>query len=223
MSCLRNLLCLGIIIPSVLSFSPAGYSSLPKIPSSSKERNDQAISGIKAAIKNPRYPSFPLVECEFPVLDALNKLGDGSLRSTLEAEGANIEFVKQLVKGLSPPIPFFGGQKVSLFTSSDASKSFVSRLKQEIGTAADVYSLRDRIIPNNVARDEICVFVTPSAKSDYQTAVKFAESESIKAVIIVNGYAKVSSIEYELSFSKQGYWQISDNEGPPIRPSMFIS
>ena len=58
--------------------------SAAKIPTSTKDRDNQAISGIKAAIKN--YREIPLIECEFPPLGALNKLGDGSLRSAIEAE-----------------------------------------------------------------------------------------------------------------------------------------
>jgi len=45
------------------------------------KRDRQAIDAIKAAIENPKTPSFPLIECEFPPLAELNKLGDGSLRS----------------------------------------------------------------------------------------------------------------------------------------------
>jgi hypothetical protein len=44
-------------------------------------RDKQAIEAVKAAIENPKTPSLPLIECEFPPLEALNKLGDGSLRS----------------------------------------------------------------------------------------------------------------------------------------------
>ena len=37
-------------------------------------------------MSSPKVSTFPLIECEFPILNALNKLGDGSLRSTKEAE-----------------------------------------------------------------------------------------------------------------------------------------
>ncbi len=70
---------------SLFNFGPTSSSgSAAKIPSSIADRDNQAINGIKAAIKKPR--NIPLIECEFPALGALNKLGDGSLRSTLEAE-----------------------------------------------------------------------------------------------------------------------------------------
>ena len=49
----------------------------------------QAIDSIKAAISKPRNPSFPLVECEFPPLDALNKLGDGSQRSADQVDNVS--------------------------------------------------------------------------------------------------------------------------------------
>ena len=35
----------------------------------------------KILTKKPKTKSFPLIECEFPPLTELNKLGDGSLRS----------------------------------------------------------------------------------------------------------------------------------------------
>jgi hypothetical protein len=44
-------------------------------------RDQQAIEAVKAAIENPKTPTLPLIECEFPPLEALNKMGDGSLRS----------------------------------------------------------------------------------------------------------------------------------------------
>ena len=44
-------------------------------------RDKKAIESIKAAIQNPKNAKFPLIECEFPPLESLNKLGDGSLRS----------------------------------------------------------------------------------------------------------------------------------------------
>lgn len=66
---------------ALFEFGQAKYG----IPKSVNDRDNQAISGIKAAIQKPQY-GITLVECEFPPLQALNKLGDGSLRSTLEAE-----------------------------------------------------------------------------------------------------------------------------------------
>lgn len=55
------------------------------IPSSTNDRNKQAIDSIKAAISSPRDPSFRLIETEFPALQALNKLGDGSLKSGIQS------------------------------------------------------------------------------------------------------------------------------------------
>ena len=62
-------------------------SSKIKIPVSLNDRDNQAIGGIKAAIN---YKNIPLIECEFPPLGSLNKLGDGSLRSALEVEEVRI-------------------------------------------------------------------------------------------------------------------------------------
>lgn len=81
--------------------------SKPSIPTA-RTRDKQAISGIKSALS---LPSPTLIECEFPPLAELNKLGDGSLRSSLQAEDANIAFVTKIVKDIG--IPLFG-PKVSL-------------------------------------------------------------------------------------------------------------
>ena len=66
-----------------------GSSTAASIPKSNNERDKQAIDAIRAAIDKPR--DIPLIECEFPPLGALNKLGDGSLRSALEAEEVSVE------------------------------------------------------------------------------------------------------------------------------------
>ena len=60
-------------------------TAISALPTAS-ERDRQAIDGVKAAISSPKTPSFPLIECEFPPLQALNKLGDGSLRSAAEVD-----------------------------------------------------------------------------------------------------------------------------------------
>ena len=49
-------------------------------------RDSQAIAAVKAAIAKPKTRDFPLIECEFPPLVALNKLGDGSMRSANEVD-----------------------------------------------------------------------------------------------------------------------------------------
>ena len=57
-----------------------------KIPNSPTERDNQAIAATKAAINKPKTSGFPLIECEFPPLKELNKLGDGSMRSANEVD-----------------------------------------------------------------------------------------------------------------------------------------
>ena len=54
-------------------------------------RDKQAIESIKAAINKPKTPSFPLIECEFPPLAALNKLGDGSRSSSNQVDDVRID------------------------------------------------------------------------------------------------------------------------------------
>lgn len=70
----------NVLSMTMFDFASSNGSNA-KIPVSIKDRDDQAISGIKSAIKK-----YKLVECEFPPLGSLNKLGDGSLRSALEVE-----------------------------------------------------------------------------------------------------------------------------------------
>jgi len=144
--------------PSSSSSSLFAFKSNVKIPSSTSERDNQAIQAIKAAIddKTPKDPSssssLPLIECEFPVLKDLNKLGDGSLRSTIEAETANLAFVSKLMQALTPPpIPllFPSSPKISILVSSSASKSFLAKTKSTLlqnkdkGGRINIYSLRE--------------------------------------------------------------------------------
>ena len=71
-----------------ISFGSFSSSSgaVAKIPTSRQDRDTRAIQAIQAALSKPRTSSVPLFECEFPALQALNKLGDGSLRSAREAQ-----------------------------------------------------------------------------------------------------------------------------------------
>lgn len=48
--------------------------------------DNQAISAIKAGIAKPKTRGYPLIECEFPPLKELNKLGDGTMRSANEVD-----------------------------------------------------------------------------------------------------------------------------------------
>jgi len=157
-----------------------------KIPSSPSDRTKQAIEAVKQSIAKPRFPSFPLIECEFPVLQSQNKLGDGSLRSKLEAERANVVFVADLVKGLTL-IPFFS-PKVELLVSSSSSNSFLSTLKSKV-KGISMYSLSDGV--PIIQEKSICILVTPSSRKDYQIAQDLAQSSTVSAVVIINGYAKV--------------------------------
>jgi hypothetical protein len=164
--------------------SPAGGAA--KIPSSTNDRDKQAINAVKAAIEKPRNPAIPLLECEFPALESQNKLGDGSLRSALAAEDANIAFVNKLIKGIAPA-PFLGPQ-VSLLVNSAASNSYLAKLKKIGGVK--LYSLKDGI--PDVSSEDVCIFLTPSTAGDYKAVTLLAESNTAKAVILVNCFAKVS-------------------------------
>jgi len=129
-----------------------------------------------------------LIECEFPALAALNKLGDGSLRSSLEAEDANVAFASKLVSGISAP---FVGPKVVLAVSSSASNSFLKKVQKKKGGAV-VVSLKDGGAPG-VKKDEICVILNPSSQRDYGVAKSLAEG-GFKTVIVNGSFKDQKSV-----------------------------
>ena len=158
-----------------------GGSLLGRIPTTLAEQNSLAITGIKAAIDRPKSVEFRFIECEFPPLSALNKLGDGSLRSSQEVDAANILFSQKLIQNLSP-IPLLG-PKIWFLTSVAASASFINRARK-IG--ATLHSLRDGL--PKVSTSDICILVSPSSPRDYEAARLLAKR--CKAMIVVNGFAK---------------------------------
>lgn len=158
-----------------------GGGSNGKIPSSPNERDSLAIAAIKAAIATPKTPGFGLIECEFPPLSALNKLGDGSLRSAKEVDAANLNFAKKLIQGIAP-LPFLG-PKVWFITSAASSASFINGAKKSGGTP---HSLRNGL--PTVAPSDVCILVSPSSRSDYEAAQRLAKL--CKAAVVVNGFAK---------------------------------
>jgi len=132
---------------------------------------------------SPRTPSFRLIECEFPPLAALNKLGDGSLRSATQVDEANLKFSVKLAKSIGAPLLL--GPKVWLLVSSTATNSFFQRATTSY-RGGTVHWLKDGL-PNVRARD-VCVLVAPSGR-DYQTAKQLVNGGY--TVVLVNGFAKV--------------------------------
>ncbi|KAL3757503.1 hypothetical protein ACHAWU_000900 [Discostella pseudostelligera] len=173
--------------PSSLLISSNGGTktrlfSYAKIPSSPTDRDKAALSSIQSAIQSPRVPNYPYIECEFPVVSSLNKLGDGSLRSSLEVEDANSEFVIKLVNSLTNPFAsiFGGGKKVYLLMSTSASNSLMNKVQAKVkkggsGGATTVIALRDGM-PEAAGKEKVCVFLTPSSQRDYQIARTLAEA-----------------------------------------------
>jgi len=157
--------------------------SAAKIPSSPKDRDNAAIAAVKAAISKPRNTSCPLIECEFPALSALNKLGDGSLRSSLEAEDANVAFANKLVGGIGTPI---FGPSVSLVMSSSASNAMINKVKKKV-KGATVFSSKDGM-PEVSGKDNVWIFLTPSSPRDYKAAASLAEYGC--PTVLVNGSFK---------------------------------
>lgn len=158
-------------------------SQSSNIPKSPAERDQQAIQAVQVAIKNPKTPSLPLIECEFPPLAALNKLGDGSLRSANLVDDANLAFGAKLVKALSP---ILFGPKVWFFTSSTSSINFMDKARKTIQGAQAIASLRDGI-PEGIGKGDICVVMAPSVRQDYAMARDLATRNP---VVLVNGMAK---------------------------------
>ena len=159
-----------------------------KAPTSTANRDNAAINAIKSAIQNPRNKNYPLVESEFPVLANLNKLGDGSLKSATEAEDANIAFVAKLCSQVGNPL---FGPKVNLIISSSASRNFIDKVQKKV-KGANIFGIKDIASSSSATSSGVCVFLTPSSKTDYQEARKLAEAGC--STVIVNGLFKVSYV-----------------------------
>ncbi|KAL7512328.1 hypothetical protein ACHAXN_009266 [Cyclotella atomus] len=155
------------------------HLSSQSIPAA-QSRDKQAIAGIKSALSLPK-PT--LIECEFPPLLELNKLGDGSLRSSLQAEDANVAFVSKLVREIGIPLI---GPKVNVLVSSSASGSFLGKIKSKVKSG--VRSLKDEGAVKDLGKNDVCVVLTPSSTKDYRIAKELAEG-GFKTVI-VNGLFK---------------------------------
>lgn len=191
--CLINTTVLSFIIPNNLQCRAPTISSTQtylfggggaKIPTSPSARDNDAISSIKSAIGKPRNTSCKLIECEFPALQQINKLGDGSLRSSIEAEDANVSFVNKLVGALA--IPFLGPE-VTVVLSSSASNALINKVQKKI-KGATLFSLKDGI-PQMADKKGVYVFLTPSSPKDYQAAKTLAEYGC--TAVLVNGLFKV--------------------------------
>ena len=164
---------------------PSGGGGV-KAPTSTANRDSAAINAIKSALQKPRNPKCPLVECEFPALAALNKLGDGSLRSATQAEDANIAFASKLCSKVGSPF----GPKVNLVISSSASRSFTDKVQKKV-KGASICSVKDLA---STPVGGTCIFLTPSSKAYYQEAKKLADSGC--PTVIVNGLFKVSGFKH---------------------------
>lgn len=222
---LMSLLLLGLLDSMVASFtisqssSPRpststrihlfGVGSGPRIPASPSDRDSSAASSVRSALARPRTPSYPLVECEFPALAALNKLGDGSLRSSLEAEDANVAFAARLAGGIAVPV---FGPDVTLVVSSSASNALLGKVRKRVRGAA-IVSAKDGV-PEASGKGKdggVFVFLTPTSQRDYQTARALAESG--RPTVLVNGSFKASQNEIARYF---GCGVLLPNECPHL-------
>ena len=123
-----------------------------------------------------------LIECEFPPLAALNKLGDGSLQSAQQVDAANLAFGRKCCQALAP---LLGNRPtVTLLTSASATNSFTQKAQKAFGRVA---SLRNGA-PAGASSNDIFVLVAPSGR-DYVVAKQLAEAGA--TVVLINGFAKV--------------------------------
>ena len=172
----------------------AASNTASSIPSSTDNRDKQAIDSTKKAIDKPRNSNFPLIELEFPPLQSLNKLGDGSLRSTIEVDDANLKFVSKLLKSLSLDVinPFKSSiQKVTLVISSSSTNSFRTKAQKIATKGIDVIDSSAVVQEENTGM--VYIFISPSSRGDYMMAQQLATNNANickSSVVIVNGFAK---------------------------------
>ncbi|MGK3754442.1 MAG: hypothetical protein ACI8RD_006751 [Bacillariaceae sp.] len=215
----------------------AAANTAASIPSSTDIRDKQAIDSTKKAIERPRNTNFPLIELEFPPLQSLNKLGDGSLRSAIEVDDANLKFVSKLIKSISFDVlnPFSAIKKVTLVISSSSTNSFRTKAQKIAGKGIDVID-SSQVSDDNGNGGMVYIFISPSSRGDYMMAQQLAKTNnnSCKGVVIVNGFAKapnsisgLATMSYylkPLTYNSQiaGYlirsypslWTVLDSSGP---------
>ena len=143
--------------------------------------DNQAIQAVKAAIAKPNNSNFRLLECEFPALASLNKLGDGSLQSSNAVDDSNLATAVKLCNALSVPV---FGPTACLLTSASATGRLLQRARKAYRT---VHSLRDGV-PDTSKNNNLFVLVAPSGR-DYAVAQQLAADGA--TVVLVNGFAKV--------------------------------
>jgi hypothetical protein len=141
---------------------------------------------VKAAMANPLVPSCRCIECEFPALAALNKLGDGSLRSAMLVDDANLAAALSIAKSFLP-YPF-GPPKVWLVPSRSSSQRLQSAVtKQWPRDGVHLFDTDGPFLP--VKSRDVCIFVSPSNSADYETVKRLTTNGNV--VVAVNGQAKV--------------------------------
>jgi hypothetical protein len=173
----------------------AASNTASSIPSSIDNRDKQAIDSTKKAIDKPSNTNFPLIELEFPPLQSLNKLGDGSLRSTIEVDDANLKFVSKLLKSISLDVlnPFKSSiKKVTLVISSSSTNSFRTKAQKIATKGIDVIDSSAVVQEENTGM--VYIFISPSSRGDYMMAQQLATANNANicksSVVIVNGFAK---------------------------------
>jgi hypothetical protein len=156
------------------------------VPTTVAVRNRDMADAVKAAMANPLVPSCRCIECEFPALAALNKLGDGSLRSAMLVDDANLAAALSIAKSFLP-YPF-GPPKVWLVPSRSSSQRLQSAVtKQWPRDGVHLFDTDGPFLP--VKSRDVCIFVSPSNSADYETVKRLTTNGNV--VVVVNGQAKV--------------------------------
>jgi hypothetical protein len=123
-------------------------------------------------------------------LDALNKLGDGSLQSSILVDDANLRFCQQLLQALGSPLNFGKTGATWLVLSSTATNR-LTLAAQKI--CRQVYSLKSGQSQQQQdakpRKSDVCIVLSPSVSADYEAAHRLA-TDGVK-VVLVNGLAKV--------------------------------
>jgi len=139
------------------------------VPRDSKAIRSQAIAGVRAALRSKRDSFW---EVEFPPLQQLNKLGDGSARSAREVDQVNCQFAAELSQN--------AGRATVLVACGSAQEAELGK-RARGATIISVREAQQAVQPGKVA-----IIVSPSDTSHWAAAQALAESG--RPSVVVNAF-----------------------------------
>ena len=87
------------------------------------------------------------------------------------------------------------GPKTWVLLSGGATNAFTTKAEKAFkSTGATLASLRGGV-PEGIGKGDVVIFLTPSGRGDYNLAKTMAENGMAKAIVIVNGFAKVGKLD----------------------------